>query len=238
MGGDPRPSRPHFSAAFRNVDPIDDAAHGHGFINAGRRAPVVRHMSLAATVGEAIVPALGVEMLRVASGAGALGIRTGPRGVQSVVIGDLAIPTEPDGSVRIHFAPSDGSRFVSAGDVLSGRADPRQFERKLVLVGVTATGLGDRHETPVASSVPGVEIHAQLLECIFDGDLLTRPSGIDSVEVLLVLLAGVGAFFVVKSASVAVSMLSTAAMVLALLGLPSSTGWAAGSCSTRPSRSS
>ena len=90
-------------------------------------------------------------------------------------IRDLRIPTEPDGSVRVHFARHDPSRFVSAADVLAGKFDRQLFERKLVLIGVTALGLSDYQATPVADRMSGVEIHAQLLEGIFDGDLLSRP---------------------------------------------------------------
>ena len=67
------------------------------------------------------------------------------------------------------------TRFVSAADVLSGAADVRQFEKKLVLVGVTALAIGDYRATPVAGQMSDVEIHAQLIEGIFDGDLLSRP---------------------------------------------------------------
>jgi serine phosphatase RsbU (regulator of sigma subunit) len=95
--------------------------------------------------------------------------------VESVGIGDLRIPTQRDGSVFIHFSRSDASRFVPAARVMSGAVAPATFEKKLVLIGVTAVGLSDYRGTPVAERMVGVEIHAQLLECIFDGDLLFRP---------------------------------------------------------------
>ena len=71
-----------------------------------------------------------------------------------------------------------------------GAVDPRQFERKLVLIGVTAVGLGDRHATPVAPAMSGVEIHAQLLESIFDGALLARPRWARWAEAALLALGG------------------------------------------------
>jgi serine phosphatase RsbU (regulator of sigma subunit) len=47
---------------------------------------------------------------------------------------------------------------------------------KLVLLGVTGVGLLDYKATPLGENVPGVELHAQLIEQIFDGDYLVRPS--------------------------------------------------------------
>ena len=67
------------------------------------------------------------------------------------------------------------TRFVSAADVLSGAADVRQFERKLVLVGVTALAVGDYRATPVADRMPDVEIHAQLIEGIVDARPALAP---------------------------------------------------------------
>jgi stage II sporulation SpoE-like protein/CHASE2 domain-containing protein len=148
-----------------------------------------------AAAGQRLVPGFGPEMLRVASDTPALGVRVG-NGVEAIGIGDLSIPTQRDGSVWIHFGRSDPARFVSATRVLAGAVDPSRFERKLVLVGVTAVGLSDYRATPVADRMAGVEIHAQLLEGIFDRDLLSRPrfilwaelSALAATGTLLVLL--------------------------------------------------
>ena len=190
VGESAQPFLRHFVAAFRSVEAISRGASGHGLINVSAQGRVVRRIALAATVGEAIVPTIGLDMLRVAGGAPLFVIRSSRSGVETVGVGDLAIPTEPDGSVWVHFTPSDPARFVSAADVLTGAVDAQRFERKLVLVGVTAVGLGDRHATPVDPRMAGVEIHAQLLEDIFDGALLTRPRWARWVEAALLALGG------------------------------------------------
>jgi len=115
--------------------------------------------------------------------------------VEAVSIGDLSIPTQHDGSVWIHFSRSEARRFVSAASVLAGAVEADRFERKLVLVGVTATGLSDYRATPVTNRMAGVEIHAQLLEGIYDHDLLSRPPIILWVE--LAVLAASGLLLVV-----------------------------------------
>ncbi len=137
-----------------------------------------------------MLPAFGVEMLRVATGAPVLTVRVGASGIEGVGINDLLIPTESDGSVRVRFGRHDPSRFVSAADVLSGTAELHLFERKLVLIGVTALGLSDYQATPVAERMSGVEIHAQLLESIFDGDLLSRPRAAAWAEAGVLIASG------------------------------------------------
>jgi adenylate cyclase len=190
-GGDPRLFVRRFDGALRSIELIDAAAAGHGLINPELDRGVVRRMPLVAAVGEALVPTLGVEMLRLASGAPGLMVDVGLRGVEAVRIGDLAIRTQPDGSVWLRFARDDPGRLVSAAEVLAEAVSPERFARRLVLVGVTAiVGLSDHHVTPVADLMPGVEIQAQLLEAIYEGALLSRPWWMAWLEAVVLALAG------------------------------------------------
>jgi serine phosphatase RsbU (regulator of sigma subunit)/CHASE2 domain-containing sensor protein len=190
VGSDPRPWVRHFAGALSSIDELDAAAPGHGLLNADPQSRVVRRVSLIASVAGTLAPGLGVEMLRLASGQPLFTLQVGSTGVETVTLGDLVIPTEPDATVWIHYGPHDPARFVSATDVLSGAVGPGAFTRKLVLVGVTALGLTDAHATPVARRMPGVEIHAQLLEGIFDDTLLTRPRWSRWAEVAAVVIGG------------------------------------------------
>jgi CHASE2 domain-containing sensor protein/serine phosphatase RsbU (regulator of sigma subunit) len=175
FGGDPLPFVRRFAGALRSVDEIDAAAAGRGLISVDPEHGVVRRLPLLASVGGTLAPALGVEMLRVAAGVPALAVRVGMGGLETVAVGDLVVPTEPDGRVWLHYSRHDPARFVSAADVLDGRVERDRFEGRLVLIGVTALGLSDYQATPVADRMAGVEIHAQFLEAVVDGALLSRP---------------------------------------------------------------
>jgi adenylate cyclase len=205
VGGDPKRFVPRYEATLRSVEEIDRVARGRGLLNVEAERGVVRRMPLVAGAGDAVLPAFGVEILRVATGAPLLTARVGAAGVEGVGIGGLLVPTEPDGSVRLRFSRTDPARFVSAADVLAGTADPKLFERKLVLIGVTALGLSDYQATPVTERMSGVEIHAQLLESIFDGDLLSRPRAAAWTEAAVLLVAGIGLVLLVPRLAVRTS---------------------------------
>ena len=213
IGGDPTRFVPRYEATLRSVEEIDRVAKGHGLLNFEAERGVVRSMPLVAAAGGAVLPSFGVEILRVATAAPLLSVRVGAAGVESVGIGGLLVPTEPDGSVRLRFSRTDPARFVSAADVLAGKADPHLFERKLVLIGVTALGLSDYQATPVTERMSGVEIHAQVLESIFDGDLLSRPRAAAWAEAALLLLAGLGLVLVVPRLAVRVSVAAFALVI-------------------------
>lgn len=218
-GGDPQAFVRRFGSELRSVREIDGAAAGHGLVNPDSDAGVVRRLPLVAAVGDELMPTLGIEMLRVAAGVPTLSVVVGRRGLEGVGIGDLVVPTDRDGTVWIHYAPIDPARYVSAGEVLAGRADTRQFERKLVLVGVTAVGLGDRNPTPIASTMPGVEIHTQLIENIFDGTRLVRPRWAPRVEAAILVIGGVLLILLVPAMPVRRSALVGVAVVLAAIAI-------------------
>jgi adenylate cyclase len=216
IGGDPRRFVRHFRAAVQSIEILRNAAADQGVLNGDPDGRVVRRVPLIATVGETLVPSFGLALLRVATATPVLTVRVGARGVRAVVLGDLAIPTQPDGTVWLRFTRHDPARFVSAADVLDGRVDPGRFTRKMVIVGVTAVGLGDHHPTPVATSMGGPEIHAQLLESIFDGDRLRRPVWAPWAETLFTAVGGLAVIVVVPRLAAHVALVGTMAGVVLL----------------------
>jgi serine phosphatase RsbU (regulator of sigma subunit)/CHASE2 domain-containing sensor protein len=189
-GTDARGALRHYASALRSLPEIDAAAEGHGLLSADTEAGVVRRMPMVALVGTTPVLPLSLETLRLASGEALFFVRGGAAGVEAVGFGDLTVPTQPDGRLWVHYTRHDPSRFISAADVLGGEVDPAQLERKLVLVGVTGLGLVDYQTTPLGERMPGIEIHAQVLENVFDGALLMRPRWAVWVEGLALLVAG------------------------------------------------
>jgi adenylate cyclase len=167
------------------------------------------------------VPSLPVEMVRVATAS--TGFRIEDHGGEDValIVGDVAIPMQSDGSIRVHFGRHDAERFVSAEDVLSGKAPAELFRDKLVLIGVTGLGLLDFQATPLGERVPGVEVHAQVLEQIFDGSYLHRPTAASWIEAALLAAAGLllVVFVPVTRASLSAALLAGGLLLFAAIGV-------------------
>lgn len=180
-----------FEGHLQSRPEIDRAAAGRGLLSVDTTDRIIRNVPLVARVGEVMVPTLSVEMLRVAAGVPVLGIEDRGGEHVALVLGDVAIPVQSDGTLRPYFGRHDPTRFVSAEDVLSGRASAAPLRGKLVLVGVTGLGLLDFQATPLGERIPGVEIHAQILEQVFDGVYLHQPTGAALIEAALLLAAGV-----------------------------------------------
>lgn len=191
IGGDPRPYLVAYQGAVRNLPEIEAAAQGLGSITLFPEFDgVARRVSLVVRVGEHIVPSLSVEMLRVATGQRAIAVRSNKAGVDSVVVAGVSIPTDRHARKWVHFADPDPARYVSAKDVLAGRVPSDRIKGKLVVVGTSATSLGDIKATPVSPAMPGVEVHAQLLETILAKSDLLRPNYALGAELVLLVVTG------------------------------------------------
>lgn len=83
-----------------------------------------------------------------------------------------------NGRLRIPFVGPPGSFMrVSVIDVLDGKVSPEWFRGKAVLIGATATGLGDFLSTPVSHNgraMSGVEFLANTLQALLENNAIVR----------------------------------------------------------------
>lgn len=176
-----------YAGVLQSLPEIHGAARGHGLLNAEPERGIVRRVPLVAQVAGESLLTLALECFRVAAGVPPFTV-SHKDGLARVQFGDLIVPAPADGKVWMHFARHDPSRYVSAADVLQGLDHPLQIEGKIALLGVAAQALFDQYTTPIGERMPGIEIHAQLVENIFDGALLTRAPWAIPVEACAFLL--------------------------------------------------
>lgn len=82
--------------------------------------------------------------------------------------------------------------YVSIADVVRRKFSPGTFKGKLVLVGASATGIGDLRSTPFGGiNYPGVEIHANVIDNILNRYFLVRGANQVALDLVLIFLFGV-----------------------------------------------
>ena len=184
----------HFYGVLPPIPELKDAAAGLGFLNwLPDNDRVVRRVPLLLDVNGQIQPSLSLETLRVAQGATGYVVKSttayGNTAGKSEVIdsikdGDVVIPLQADGLLRVWFAKSDPRRTIPAWKVLQPDADLSGLAGKIVFLGASATMLNDIVATPLDPSTPGVEAHAQLIEQILSGVTLERPDWAPGAELV------------------------------------------------------
>ena len=193
LGEDPDPFIFKLAGLLRNVKVLEEAAAGRGlFTIVPERDGIVRRVPMIMDAQGERMPALSFEVLRILGGSGTIMIKADQSGIDSVVLQGLRlrVPTDRLARFWVHYARNDPSIYVSAVDVLDGRVPPEMIAKKLVLIGTSATGMNDIKTTPVSRAMPGVEIHAQVLESALTGSSLSQPAHGEAFEFLAALVAG------------------------------------------------
>ena len=201
-----------------NVEVIDAAAAGRGLLNSGPVDQVVRVVPLVAQVQGNLVPSLGVETLRVAIDAG---LRLKPAGndLLELSFGDAVTRLQDDGNTWLRFGTYEPGNSIPAVEVMSGDTSGERLRDKLVLVGVSGLGLQDYKTTPLGQFIPGVNIHAQVIENIYNRVSLVRPAYAHYIEVALMLLFGLALILAVPRLSAMQGINVAMGMSVVLVGV-------------------
>ena len=220
-----------FRTAITDLPAFQNAAMGNGFLNEHTDwDQIVRRVPLIMKLGDKPVFSLVAETLRVVTGAKTyIGRAAGANGEKSfgentgltaIRIGPLTIPTDAAGRVWVYYSQPRADRRISAAKILSGDFDPALVKDHIVLVGTSAAGVvNDLQATPVAAGVPGVEVHAQLLEQILQGVFLSRPDWGKGSEILFALVVGTFLILVLPRIGALPSAFFGAAAVIIALGV-------------------
>ena len=158
---------------------------------------VVRRLPLAIRNGEVYEPALALATV-------AKYLRR-PQAIESPIennrlsFAGRSIPLDDANGMLINYVAGSadagapvGFQTVSYVDTLRGEVAPAIFQDKIVVIGATASGLGDILWTPTGRMMNGVEIHANAIRTILTGDFLrSAPSNITiALIMVLALLCG------------------------------------------------
>ncbi len=211
------PFVPRFGGAVPPVPPIAQAAAGLGAVNwIPDRDLVVRRVPLVFAAGETLAPSLALETLRVAQRASTVTLRSTEAGINALRVGALIVPTDPDGSVRVRYSGQSARPQIPFWRLLEPDGlDRAAVAGRIVMVGASAAALGDIRATPLEGSVPGMLVHAEVIEQILEGQHLVRPDYAAGIELTTLLI---GAFFATLFArrfrpmTAALSMLGVAAL--------------------------
>ncbi|PCI40388.1 MAG: adenylate/guanylate cyclase domain-containing protein [Elusimicrobia bacterium] len=197
-----------YEGAVKNIEVLEWAASGiGGFVPHLDRDGIIRRVPLFYNIGGSAYPSLDAEIIRTMVSGRVYRVTTGGHsgeykveGVLDVTIRPPAryaeelptfkIPTDRFGNIVLYDSGPKPQRFIPAWKVLEGKVKPGLLNGKIVLVGTSAEGLKDLRATPVGGVVPGVEIHAQILEQIVFGEYLSRSVWAKIIETGFIVAIG------------------------------------------------
>lgn len=198
------------------IPPVRSAAAALGQVNLQFDPDgVVRRAMLAEDDGTTTWPHLMESAYRVALGRDSPLWTAGPARVADKTKG--LFRSRP---MMIPYAGPPGRfRTIAFSDLLRGETPEAFLRGKIVLVGATADGLGDRYSTPLSGGeevMPGVEVLANTLDALLSGRAI-RPlgPGLTAVASLVPLWLLLGGFLALRPRD---NMVLGAALIALMLG--------------------
>ena len=201
QGDDPKQFLNRYMGVESNIEILENVSSGLGSMSIGNNDSIVRTIPTFELIGDQLLPSFPLEVLRVAVGANTYQIKSSnasseqafgeATGINHVKLGNLVMPTNPDGSLWIYSTKTDNMNIIPAWQILDGTVDPEYFDGKITVVGTSASGLFDLRSSALEKNIPGVTIVAQFIQQIVSGTFLQRPDWLGGLELISGLLLSI-----------------------------------------------
>lgn len=235
-GSDPLTYLPSHLGGVANLPPIDAAARGTGFFSFFPETDgIVRKLPLLASAQGRLYPTLGIEALRVAQDAKSFTVRSSDASgeiagaapaMTAMRVGAMEVPTGADGEFWLYFSGLPSMATIPAAALLDPDRSAAHAERiagHVVLIGTSAVGLRDIVATPTDASLPGMRVHAELIDQVLGETFLSRPDWARGAEITMAIVLGLILVAVAQQGAAIRSALAA----LALIAVAIAVSWVA-----------
>ena len=194
-------SRPVSFFARGYMPPIPElnrAAHGTSFLNVDEDSDgVVRSYPVVISFDGLYCLPLFLTLADGYLHGAPLSLGLADEGIVAVKVGNRMLPVDETGRVTLHFRGPNGTipRY-SVADIVSGRIPHSLLAGKILVIGVTGLGLGDRFVTPVGRDFPGVEVLATAVDNVLAGDFIHDSAKTRDEEKIAAWVLGIAIAFV------------------------------------------
>ena len=184
-GGDPKEFTFSFPYSIGSLEKLEKSAKGLGSISfLDQTDGIIRSLPLILRFANKLYPTMGLEMIRVGSKQKNIFVELDEVGIKKISARPFKISSDPNGLFWIRYKQSQKSQYISASSVYEKKFEESFFREKYVLIGASAQGLFDIVKTPLGATVPGVEVHANVIENILDNSYLIRNPNVYIFELL------------------------------------------------------
>ena len=173
----------NYPGMIANIPQLEENAIGIGsVVTLPEVDGVARRMPLIIASNGKLFPSLSMEVLRVAAGDTTFQVKLAPNGVEKMRIPKFG-PITTDNFGRIWIDWSQQSKRASVTDL------PEDFKESIVVVGISASGLGNPVATAKGAIFPQ-DVQAAVIGTLMNQVNIARPDYADGAEMLAMLAAG------------------------------------------------
>jgi len=195
-GGDPKQFTYSYPYSIGSLELLEKNVKGLGSISfLDQLDGIIRSLPLIVLFNKEIYPTMGLEMVRVGSKQKNIYVELNEVGITRISARPHKIDTDPNGIIWIKYKKPNKKQYISSSDVYEGNFTPDFFKDKYVLIGASAQGLFDLVKTPIGITVPGVEVHANVIENILNKSYLIRNPNTYVFELLFSIIIALITFY-------------------------------------------
>ncbi len=181
-GNDPNNFLYSFKNKIISLEKLNNAAAGIGSISLIPSIDgIIRYAPVIINIDNSIWPSLSLEAVRISNNQKNLLVKTDSNGISEIKTRTNQIKTDSNALINIKFKYFDKSNYISVLDILDNKFDKKRIENKIILIGSSAQALFDIVKIANGNVVPGVEVHAHLIDNIIKSESIV----IDQTTVLL-----------------------------------------------------
>lgn len=180
----------NFNHVVTNIPVIQNSSYSSGFFNAfSNDNGKITKMPLMLKYNNNTYASLVFEMITAVTQTQEVNIIENQYAIEGVQLSNMFIPTDKNGFMRINFRGAKKSfTYLSFVDILRGNFNPNDIKEKFILIGSSITTLADLRPTVYDLAMPGVEIHANMIDNILKGDFLYEPLFSKTIDIAIILL--------------------------------------------------
>ncbi|MCP4969246.1 MAG: CHASE2 domain-containing protein [Arcobacter sp.] len=173
-----------------NTQVLQDNSYSSGFFNnTPDQSGVTRSVPLLISYDDMIYPSLALEIVRILTSSKKVFVNYNENGVERISLNKIDIPTDRHGRILVNYRGKEKNfKYISASDIYYNKFEKKSLENKIVLIGTSAAGLLDLRATPFDFVFPGVEIHANVIDNIIQGDFLYKNPNSDIINMVLIFI--------------------------------------------------
>ena len=180
-----------YPGMIANIPSLENSAIGVGTTNTLPEVDGVnRRLPLIVAVDGKLYPSIAIETLRVAAGDSTFQVKLNENGVEKMRIPKFG-PVSTDSLGRVWVDWSQQNKSVSMTDL------PKDFKGAIVIVGVSAAGLGNPLPTAKGAVWPQ-DVMAATIGTMFNNVVIQRPDWADGAEIIALIALGVLLLFLTR----------------------------------------
>ena len=187
----------NYKHSLGSIPILEKNSKGLGSINYITQSDaVVRSLPLIMLFNEKLFPTFGLEMVRVGEKKRTIITKLNDNGIKSISIKPLEFQTDKNSLIWVKYNRSINNNFISAEKVFDNKFDKNLFKDKYVLIGASAKGLFDTVKIPTGETIPGVQVHANVIDNLLKNNFLKRNNNVFIFELIISILISIAAFII------------------------------------------